>query len=727
MTAGFLLSALTLLTPLNDTVLTEVTVTAPKESVSVGKIASPVTVVRSAELESGGIYRPNDLSFRIPGLHIPDYGASLTSSIYIRGLGSRMENPVIGLYIDGIPVLDKNAYDFDWEGIQSVTMLRGPQGTLYGRNAMGGVLSLSTLSPSSEARSSMFLEYGTANTCRVGLSFLNASNVFSATYRHGDGYFDNVFKGAPADPYDGLSLRWKWVKSASDRLFLTNVLSAGVCREGGFAYGRYEDGVLSPVSYNDEGGYRRLSAIEGLRLDYRTEEFVADAVASLQFLADDMRMDQDFTPASVFTLRQQQQSAAATVELNLRRADNAASWQPVTGFFAFYRHNAMSAPVVFKREGIENLILYNANANIPDEIGYLTISDAEMPVLSDFVLASWNAALFHESVFRSGDWQFTAGLRLDYEGGLMDYDCLTTLHYRFFPTMSADKACTVAYRGTADHFGLVLLPKLSALYEASDPLKLFVTVSRGYRAGGFNTQIFSDILQQMMMKTLMKDLGVYLERPSSGVEASASEYDPESAWNFETGLRYRKQSFSADASVYYMAVTNQQLTVFPPGQNTGRMMTNAGRSRSLGAETQLAWQPGDFHSRFSWAWCDARFVRYQDGNNDHAGNRVPYVPAHTLFLGAGYIFRFGGCSLAADASLAGCGPQWWNEGNTLDEPVHLFLDGRLALVFPQWEVYLGGGNLTDTRGHSFYFKSVGKEFFASVKPRIFTIGLSVKL
>ena len=67
----------------------------------------------------------------------------MTSSIYLRGFGSRMDNPVLGLYIDDIPVLDKNAYDFDWLDIRSAELYRGPQGTLYGRNAMCGVLSLS--------------------------------------------------------------------------------------------------------------------------------------------------------------------------------------------------------------------------------------------------------------------------------------------------------------------------------------------------------------------------------------------------------------------------------------------------------------------------------------------------------------------------------------------------------------------------------------------------------
>ena len=159
---------------------------ALKESIPLSQVASPVSSIRPELMRATGTYRPNSLSGMVPGLHIPDYGASLTSTIYLRGLGSRMENPVLGLYVDGIPILDKNAYDFDWEAVRSVTLLRGPQGTLYGRNAMGGVLSLSTFSPCDDYRPTLRIEYGTANTVRAGISFTAASNALSATVRHTD-------------------------------------------------------------------------------------------------------------------------------------------------------------------------------------------------------------------------------------------------------------------------------------------------------------------------------------------------------------------------------------------------------------------------------------------------------------------------------------------------------------------------------------------------------------
>ena len=198
MLVSFLLAILPA-APVCDTIPVA-TVTALKESVSLARVAAPYSEIRAERLEQSGTFRPNALSAQVPGLHIPDYGASLTSTIYLRGLGSRMENPVLGLYVDGIPVLDKNAYDFDWEGFSSATLLRGPQGTLYGRNAMGGVLALQSLSPSDGEQRRLRLEYGSANSVRAGASFIFGHNALSASFRHTDGFFRNTFKDALCDP-----------------------------------------------------------------------------------------------------------------------------------------------------------------------------------------------------------------------------------------------------------------------------------------------------------------------------------------------------------------------------------------------------------------------------------------------------------------------------------------------------------------------------------------------
>ena len=711
MTGGLLISLLLATVPVQDT-LQAGTVVALKESIPLSQVASPVSSIRPELMRAAGTYRPNSLSGMVPGLHIPDYGASLTSTIYLRGLGSRMENPVLGLYVDGIPILDKNAYDFDWEAVRSVTLLRGPQGTLYGRNSMGGVLAIRTLAPSDGARPNVHLEYGTAQSVRAGASFTMGNHAFSATFRHTDGVFRNAYKQELCDPFDGLNARWKWEKPSGNRLFLSHVLSVGLSREGGFAYGLHREGEDLPVSYNDEASYRRLFVMDGFKLRHRGDRFVLDGTASVQYLLDDMRMDQDYTERSIFTLQQKQNSGAGTLEVLLRKADTKARWQPTGGVFAFFRGNHMHAPVTFKRDGIQTLILDNANAHIPADIGYLSISDEEMPVTSDFDILSWNVALFHQSVYRTGAWLLTAGVRIDYEGAWMGYDCLTLLHYRFIPTMKADKALNVPYTGSIGHSRIEVLPKLSVLYEAAEGLRFFSTLSKGYRSGGFNTQIFSDILQRQTMNATMKDLGVYFDQPTAIVTAEHTEYDPEEAWNMEVGGRWSREHFRAEVSAYWMEVRNRQLTVFLPGQSAGRMMTNSGRGRNVGVETEAEARVKALTLRAAWSWC-----RTDDG--------VPYVPEHTLFAGASYSIDLNGCRLKGDAFLRGAGPFWWNEEHSLQEPFSARLGACITLAFPKWEWYVRGENLTGTESHSFYFKSMEKEFFAAGKPRMLYTGISL--
>lgn len=660
----------------------------------------------------------------MPGFLIPDYGASLTSTIYLRGIGSRMENPSMGLYVDGIPVMDKNAYDFDWMGIRFAALMRGPQATLYGRNSMSGTLVLQTQAPDGSTHLNAYAEAGVAQTLRTGVSVSVGRHVLSVGYMHRAGWFENVHKGVPCDPYDGLSFRWKWEQPAWKKLQWSNNLFATLSREGGFAYGLYEDGILHPVSYNGEGSYRRLSVIDGVRLRYREDSFSLEGTGSVQLLLDDMRMDQDFTPQSVFTLQQAQKSGTGTLELIARSEKE--HWHPSTGLFAFYRYNRMQAPVTFGRAGIESLILDNANRNIPGEIGYLSIPDDELLIASEFGISTFGAALFHESEMLLGRWRLTAGLRLDYEGGRMAYDCLASLHYRFVPTMKADKAFEVPYRGSiVQSSGLQVLPKFSALYEAGSGFFAFATVSKGYRAGGFNTQIFSDILQNQTMNALMRDLGVYLDTPSVSVVAEHTRYKPETSWNYELGFRLVREKFRAEGSLYYMDVRNQQLTVFPPGKSTGRMMTNAGRSRSLGAEAELDWTPGAFHFHASYAWCDARFVVYDDGNHDYAGQRVPYVPVHTAYASVAWRRPLNKATLQLSASVRAYGPICWEESGRLREPVHIRPEARAALVFPHWEIWLRGENLTGSAGRNFYFKSVGREFFSLERPRNIVLGISI--
>ena len=108
---------------------------------------SSVSLINQKTMEANHITSLKGVSGLVPNLFIPDYGSRLTSAVYIRGIGSRINTPAIGLYVDDIPYVDKSAFDFGFYEIERMDVLRGPQGTLYGRNTMGGLVRIYTRNP----------------------------------------------------------------------------------------------------------------------------------------------------------------------------------------------------------------------------------------------------------------------------------------------------------------------------------------------------------------------------------------------------------------------------------------------------------------------------------------------------------------------------------------------------------------------------------------------------
>lgn len=118
-----------------------------KETNDLRKLPGSVTILSPQQIIGRQIDALKDISSFVPNLYMPDYGAKLTSAIYIRGIGARSSGQSIGMYVDNVPYLDKSTFDFELTDIQRIEVLRGPQGTLYGRNAMGGIVNIYTISP----------------------------------------------------------------------------------------------------------------------------------------------------------------------------------------------------------------------------------------------------------------------------------------------------------------------------------------------------------------------------------------------------------------------------------------------------------------------------------------------------------------------------------------------------------------------------------------------------
>jgi len=114
-----------------------VVISQPKEVLALREQPLSSSVFTSHEINTLGIRDLSELSRYVPSFSMPMYGSRLTSSMYIRGIGSRVNSPAVGIYVDGIPLVNKSAFNFHTYQAERVDILRGPQGTLYGMNTEG--------------------------------------------------------------------------------------------------------------------------------------------------------------------------------------------------------------------------------------------------------------------------------------------------------------------------------------------------------------------------------------------------------------------------------------------------------------------------------------------------------------------------------------------------------------------------------------------------------------
>ncbi len=703
--------------------LAEVSVVAAKQEEKMRGEAVASTVLGQTELERLDVMALKGVSDVVPNFYVPDYGSRITSSIYVRGIGARMDQPAVGLNVDNVPVLNKNAFDFDLADIASVEMLRGPQSTLYGRNTMGGLINITTLSPLRYQGVRIMAQGGMGNDWKASVGWYarpteKFASALNGSFSYLGGFFRNEYDGKLLDHEIGGALRWKADGKLTQDLSLQNALSLSLLSQGGYPYQSVASGK---ISYNDPCNYHRTMLSDGLTLRWRQQSFTMTSITSFQLLSDKMTLDQDFLPDPYFTLTQSQTDIGVTEDLIFRGevAEGKYSW--TGGIFGFFKNIDMSAPVTFKDKGIAELIEAHRNDANP---GYPIRWDSRRFVLdSDFSNPVGGIALYHESHLRLGNWKLTAGLRLDYEQASLDYHSYCDTGYdidRLMPDGSLSFFRHVDIN-IDDHGRLKKkffnwLPKLSVVYDL--PLEgennVYGVISKGYKTGGFNTQMFSDVLQQRLM----------------GLMGLASKYDvddvvgyrPEYSWNYELGshLSFPSLHLDADLSVFLIECYDQQLTTFPDGTTTGRIMANAGHTRSFGAEVSLSWQPVDrlvFNSTYGYT--NARFVDFFNGIHDFAGKFLPYAPRNTFSFRGNYSLPLRGrhlTSIEFDADVSGAGKIFWNEENSLSQAFYLLPGASVTLHARNWSLQVWGKNLSSTKYYTFYFLSMGNEFLQQGRP-----------
>ena len=487
----------------------EITVIAtPKENRKLREQPTAVTLLSQQDMQNAQVNSIKNLTSVVPNIFIPDYGSRLTSAVYIRGIGSRINTPSVGLYVDNIPYIDKSAFDFSYADVERIDVLRGPQGTLYGRNAMGGLIKVHTKSPFSYQGTDFRMGAGTHNAYNTSLTHyhrLSERFAFSTGgfYDYQGGFFRNTVRDEKADKGQSAGGRIRAIYLPSDNWKVDLNINYEYSDQRGYPY--FYQGSLAPeaqseamkpyigkVSNNARSNYYRNLLNTGLNLEYQAQHFTLSMVTGYQFLKDCMDIDQDFTANDIYTLQQKQCSHALSEEIILK-SKSGNRWQWTTGAFGFYQWLNTEAPVTFKEAGM-GMLNQMLGSVIPSQIQVemgpsmsmnilpsLGIISRAMPIEGSFDTPLLNGALFHQSTFRDlfglKGVSFTAGLRLDYERMNMDYNSGTSLEYKVGIKgemkrgdvvireieMMPETALTIEsrYLGSIDKDYLQLLPKFA--------------------------------------------------------------------------------------------------------------------------------------------------------------------------------------------------------------------------------------------------------------------------
>lgn len=666
-------------TKMPEVTLGEVSVSASKMNLRVKELPVSVSILSSFAIKANEISSLTDVSGAAPNFFMPDYGSKLTSPVYIRGIGSRINAPSVGLYVDNVPYFDKAAFNFDFFEIERIEILRGPQGTLYGRNTMGGIINIVTPSPftTSGGKASFTAgNYGYLNgmASYYGKAGINLGYSISFNYLHKDGYYKNLYTGDNVDKSDSYGFRNKLIWKPNGRLSIENVINAEHSRQGGYPYALFNPatGSAEEIRYNQYSYYNRKMLSDAVMVTYSNDKSELKAITSYQYLDDYQSVDQDFTVDSLYYVTQLQKQHMISQEITLRSTTRN-NYQYLLGFYGFRQLFDRGVDVDAWSSGIRMLKDYDHTIG-----GY---------------------ALFHQSTINNlltDGLSLTAGIRFDFEKDKLIYrynreagGSVTQLEDTLYPSL--------------DYFEI--MPKFSLNYTAGKN-NYYIAAARGYKGGGFNSTF---------------------ERPQD------LTFEPEYSWNYEVGAKgslwARKLYF--EVALFYIDWKEQQIyQTVPSGR--GSMLKNAGHSASKGAEFTLKAIPlFGFENSLSYGYTHASFLSHiVDDATDYSGNFIPYVPRHTLsvqtnkvhYIKEGYFVD----RVSFNIAYRGVGGIFWMEDNLHSQEYYGVVDMKVTFSRNDLALDLWVKNLFNSEYESFYFTALGNEYVQMGKPVNFGTRLLIK-
>ena len=637
--------------------------------------STAVSTINVQQLHNQQIVNLKELTAIMPNFYMPDYGSYANTPVYIRGIGTKSKGSAVGFYVDGVPHFESSAFNIDLSDIAAVNVFRGPQGTLYGRNTIAGIINVYTHNPLDYQRTRIKVGYGRYNDFIAQASnYAKISEKFgistAASYHHNDGMFTNHFLNEKADKLNEgegrIGLYWR--PTTNWLLHLNSTLTYS--EQNGYPYAPYDivKDELLPISYNRNSTYRRLISSTGLNAQYENNHISFNSQTSYQFIKSHQGLDQDFTPQDVYFVDNSYHQNMLSQELTLKSNDKG-RYQWIIGLFGMLLHSNQFA-----------------------ETSYFT-RDFSTPTTYKNPTAGY--AIYHQSSYNI--WRglsTTVGLRFDYEHAKTTYNQDKTTLSTGVTTHAKDFVSSASFRQFTPKFTLQYLTNKDNLY--------YISITRGYKPGGFNTIFKTD---------------------------AERSYDPEYSWNYEVGtrLKFFNGRLTAEADLFYIDWRHMQTTYTVPG--VGNVIANAGHTDSKGFELSLAYHPiKSLQLNLNYGYTHARYLEYKkSARKDFSGNRLPMVPNHTLSLNGTYTIMPAGWfdKIVFNTGLTGLGRIYWADDNIVRQNFYATLNAKVSLtkgIFT-WEVW--GKNLTATNYMAYGFKASQGNYAQRGKPLTFGTAVSV--
>lgn len=676
--------------PESNIELQEVIVSSEKTENLLQKVPITVSAIGSEDMEKQKIVQYSDLLMAAPNFMSMNAGSPTLNLVSTRGILTFSTDPALGVYIDGIPMFAGYGSSVQLMDIERVEILRGPQSTLYGRNALGGIIQVITKKPTNITRGFAEVSLGNYNYQRYGIG-LSGPLVkdklfagFNMLYDSYKGYFTNEYTGDDFDHpqnYNG-NLYLKYL--ASDRFKLT--LNAKAERndvEGTFPYQlNYETALNNPRTVNQDGTNMELRNFVSTSLlaEYKLDSYTLSSITGYTFregIYEDY--DFDFTPVDMVVYQSPQAQKTLTQEFKIV-TDPGKKWQFIGGLFGYY--DWIRSP---------NFYTYNEAYAVVDPNAPYTFGSTNTANLYGL------AAYGNFSYDLTQKLKATIGLRFDTE----KRDLVTFSQYEKAPDP------VVFYPETKlEGNNNALSPKLSLSYQATEDLMLYASYARGFRQGGFN---------------------LYSADPDH------FSYDPEYTNNYELGAKseWFNHRLRANMALFYIKWNDQQQSII---EGAGGYVDNVGEMTSKGIEIELTALPAkglEIAYNFGLADTEYQTLILPDENGEpqnYAGNKQVFTPDYTSTLSLTYNTKLGkDLSMFVAPQWKLLGKQYMNYYNDLVQSSFSLLNLNLGIKYKNYELSLWGKNLADTKYLSFAYATGSAQqtqvLYAS-PPR--TIGITLR-